>query len=47
MTTDQLKDASIGHWESITVEIRPGSSKNKNADGSLKPFYLRRDFYYL
>lgn len=45
MSTDQLKDASIGHWESITVEIRPGSSKN--ADGSLKPFYLTRDFIFL
>ncbi|HWY35995.1 MAG TPA: hypothetical protein VNX68_15230 [Nitrosopumilaceae archaeon] len=44
MTTDQLKDASLGHWESITVEIRPGSSKN--ADGSLKPFYLKRDFSF-
>ena len=45
MTTDQLKNTSIGHWESITVEVRP--SNTKNADGTLKPFYLRRDFTLL
>jgi len=43
MTTDQLKNTSIGHWESIAVEVRP----TKNADGTLKPFYLRRDFTLL
>jgi hypothetical protein len=42
MTTDQLKNASIGNWQSIAVEVRP--SNNKNADGTLKPFFLRRDF---
>ena len=45
MTTEQLKNTSIGHWESIAVEIRP--SNTKNADGTLKPFYLRRDFTLL
>src|SRR5258706_11248581 len=45
MTTDQLKNTSIGHWESIAVEIRP--SNTKNADGTLKPFYLKRDFTFL
>ena len=45
MTTDQLKNTSIGHWESIAVEVRP--SNTKNADGTLKPFYLRRDFTLL
>ena len=44
MTTDQLKNASIGHWESIAVEVRP--SNIKNADGTLKPFYLMRDFTF-
>ena len=43
MTTDELRNASIGHWESIAVEVRP----TKNADGTLKPFYLRRDFTLL
>ena len=42
MTIDQLKNVAIGHWESIAVEIRPGSSKN--TDGTLKPFYLTRNF---
>ena len=45
MTTGQLKNTSIGHWESITVEVRPSNAKN--ADGTLKPFYLRRDFTLL
>src|SRR5258706_16384354 len=42
MTTDQVMNASLGNWKSITVEVRP--SNTKNADGSLKPFYLTRDF---
>ena len=42
MTIEQVKKESIGHWQSITTEIRP--SNNKNPDGTLKPFYLRRDF---
>jgi len=42
MTVDQVKNASLGNWKSIAVEIRPGNTKN--ADGSLKPFYLTRDF---
>ena len=45
MTTDQLENTSKGHWESIAVEVRP--SNTKNADGTLKPFYLRRDFTLL
>jgi hypothetical protein len=44
MNTDQVKAASLGHWESITPEIRP--SNTKNADGTLKPFYLNRSFTY-
>lgn len=42
MTADQVKKSSLGNWESITVEVRPSSTKN--ADGSLKPFYLTRNF---
>ena len=42
MTIDQVKTASLGNWKSISVEVRPSSLKN--ADGSLKPFYLIRDF---
>ena len=42
MTIDQVKKGSAGHWRSIATEIRPGSSKN--SDGTLKPFYLTRDF---
>ncbi len=42
MTADQIKKTSLGNWESITVELRPSSAKN--ADGSLKPFFLTRSF---
>lgn len=45
MTREQLKEQSLGNWESITTEIRPSSSKN--ADGTLKPLYLTRGFSFL
>ena len=41
--TAKIKEAMIGNWESIAPEVRP----SKNADGSLKPFYLKRSFKYL
>ena len=45
METDpaKIKEAMIGNWESIAVEVRP----SKSPDGSLKPFYLKRAFKYL
>lgn len=47
METDvaKIKQAMLGNWESIAPEVRPSASKN--ADGSLKPFYLKRVFRYL
>jgi hypothetical protein len=45
MTAEQTKQQSLGKWESITTEIRPSSTKN--ADGTLKPFYLARKFTFL
>jgi hypothetical protein len=45
MSLDQTKDALRGEWVSIAPEIRP--SATKNPDGTLKPFYLTRDFKYL
>ena len=42
MNIDQLQKASLGEWKSIAVEVRPSSSKNP--DGTLKPFYLTREF---
>jgi hypothetical protein len=42
--TAKIKEAMLGDWESIAPEVRPSSSKN--ADGSLKPFYLKRAFKY-
>ncbi|MGY4300036.1 hypothetical protein ACVWXN_008131 [Bradyrhizobium sp. i1.4.4] len=40
-----LKQALRGDWESIAPEVRPSAAKN--ADGTLKPFYLKRAFKYL
>jgi hypothetical protein len=45
MNLQQLKQDLVGDWASIAPEIRP--SANKNADGSLKPLYLRRTFRYV
>jgi len=44
MTEEQVKQLSVGEWVSIAPEVRP--SINKNADGSMKPFYLSRTFEY-
>ena len=44
MTSEQVKQLSVGEWVSITPEVRPSIAKN--ADGSMKPFYLTRDFTY-
>ncbi len=41
----KIKQAMLGNWESIASEVRPSAAKN--ADGSLKPFYLKRSFKYL
>lgn len=45
MNVEQTKAALVGDWLSIAPEIRP--SAVKNADGTLKPFYLKREFKYL
>jgi hypothetical protein len=47
METDvtKIKQAMLGDWVSIAPEVRPSAAKN--ADGSLKPFYLKRAFKYL
>ena len=44
MNLQQVKQGMVGEWVSLAPEIRP--SANKNPDGSLKPFYLRREFKY-
>jgi hypothetical protein len=44
MAVEQIKQSISGKWVSIAPEIRPGIAKN--ADGSMKPFYLTRDFTY-
>ena len=44
MDVTQIKEAMLGDWMSIAPEVRPSASRN--ADGSLKPFYLKRAFSY-
>jgi len=44
MTAEQTKQAIEGDWVSIAAEVRPSIAKN--ADGSAKPFYLKRKFTY-
>jgi len=41
----KVKETMLGNLESIAPEVRPSAAKN--ADGSLKPFYLKRAFKYL
>ena len=45
MNIDDTKRSLVGEWVSIAPEIRPSSFKNP--DGSLKPFFLSRDFKYV
>ena len=45
MDLQQVRKRLIGDWVSLAPEIRPSASKN--TDGSLKPFYLKREFKYL
>jgi len=45
MNIEEIKKNLNGEWISIAPEIRPSSLKN--ADGSIKPFYLSRAFKYL
>ena len=42
MTLEDTKQAVMGDWTSIAPEIRP--SALKNPDGTLKAFYLKREF---
>jgi hypothetical protein len=45
MNVETIKEALVGDWVSVAPEVRP--SANKNPDGTLKPFYLKREFKYL
>src|SRR5579871_2148808 len=42
MTLEQIRQSLLGDWTSLAPELRPSAAKNP--DGTLKPFYLRRDF---
>lgn len=45
MALEDTKRALVGDWVSLAPEVRP--SALKNPDGTLKPFYLSREFKYL
>ena len=45
MSVEQTKQALRGEWVSLAPEVRP--SATRNPDGSLRTFYLTRDFKYL
>lgn len=45
MNIEETKQALVGDWASIASEVRPSAARN--ADGTLKPFYLTRAFKYL
>ncbi len=45
MTLEETRRAVVGDWISIAPEIRPSALKNQ--DGTLKPFYLKREFKVL
>jgi hypothetical protein len=44
MTPEEIKTALAGRWVSLATELRPSAARNP--DGTLKPFYLRREFHY-
>jgi hypothetical protein len=44
MTVEKIKQSILGEWVSIAPEIRPSIAKN--ADGTMKPFFLTRAFTY-
>ena len=41
---DELKNAIVGRWESISVELRP--TEDRTGAGKIDPTYLRRIFTY-
>ncbi len=45
MSVDRVRQSLVGGWVSIAPEIRPSAARN--ADGTLKPVFLKREFRYL
>jgi hypothetical protein len=44
MSVEQIQPSLRGDWRSLATEVRPSAAKNP--DGTLKPFYLKREFRY-
>ena len=45
MNLEDTKRLAVGDWVSLAPEVRPSTAKNP--DGTLRPFYLSREFRYL
>ena len=45
MSLETTQQSLVGDWTSLAPELRPSAAKNP--DGTLKAFYLKRDFKYL
>jgi hypothetical protein len=45
MSVEDAGRSLVGERVSHAPEVRPGA--NKNPDGTVKPFYLSREFRYL
>ena len=45
MNVEEIEAALVGEWVSIAPEVRPSAARN--ADGTPKPFHLKREFRYL
>ena len=42
MNVEEIQAALVGDWVSIAPEVRPSAARN--ADGTPKPFHLKREF---
>ena len=45
MALEDTKPILVGEWVSLTPEVRPSATRNPG--GTLKAFYLSREFKYL
>jgi hypothetical protein len=45
MTLEDTKRILVGEWVSLAPEVRPSATRNPG--GTLKAFYLSREFKYL
>ncbi len=44
-TLEQVKNYTLGEWQSIAMELRP--TEDRTGNGKIEPTYLKRNFKYL